>query len=170
MSFGGEPSLPNASLFILFFSLGVAICAAGRGNETMGEFWWSNQEKEIMTRQRRRRRRHEKAPRREEEGKGEKEGWCAGDAKEEEEQEEQEGEGGLLRQAREMRGWHRRRLDKEWTRSGQGVDRRLGAGGAQTDAGLGTERSRAQHDWPGGRGVRGRGACHIKGRADSGPP
>jgi len=48
MSFGGEPSLPNASLFLLFFLLGVAICAAGRENEAMGELWWSNQEKEII--------------------------------------------------------------------------------------------------------------------------
>ena len=39
------------------------------------------------------------------------------------------------------------------TETGQGVDRRLGAGGAQTDAGLGSGRSRAQHDWPTSRGV-----------------
>ena len=49
MSFVGEPSLPNASLFLRFFLLGIAICAAGRENEAMGEFWWSNREKNIMT-------------------------------------------------------------------------------------------------------------------------
>jgi hypothetical protein len=52
---------------------------------------WANSGGRTKNYDEQRRRRHEEAPRREEEGKGEKEGWCAGDAEERKRSRREEG-------------------------------------------------------------------------------
>jgi hypothetical protein len=77
------------------------------------EFWLSSQKYDGQRRQR-----HKDAPRTEEEGKGEKEGWCAGEATRE--RGERRGRKGLLKRE-EMNGW----LDGDQM-SGRGEERKSG--------------------------------------------
>lgn len=152
MNFGGEPS--ECLLFYPVFFFCDRECVQ-RVERTMRRR--ANSGGRTKNYDEQRRRRHEEAPRREEEGKGEKEGWCAGDAEERKRSRREE----RAVRKREMKGWPRWR-QATGQETGEPVGhferRKTGSGAAGHNV-----------TGPACRGTAAGEPVASKGRADSGP-